>query len=191
MKRVGALFADKALRELWELSDRVVGGIRREALRASLQQCGAEFHIYHPFQVTGADRIRIGDNVHINRGAFIRGEGGLTIEDNVHIARNVVIYTVNHDYQGAALPYDETYISKPVVIGKNAWIGMNCIVIPGAQIGEGAIIAAGTVVSGIIEALAIVGGGKCGKIKDRDKDHYERLERAGDYGGVAGRRPPK
>jgi acetyltransferase-like isoleucine patch superfamily enzyme len=77
-------------------------------LKHSAIRCGANVHIYYPFRIGGLKAMDIGNNVHINRGAFIRADGGLKIGDNVHIGPNLVIYTVNHNYKGGALPYDET-----------------------------------------------------------------------------------
>jgi maltose O-acetyltransferase len=129
----------------------------------------------------------MGNNVHINRGAFIRAEGGLKVGDNVHIARNVVIYTLNHNYKGDALPYDHTFIKKPIVIEKNVWIGINVTITPGVTIGEGAIIGAGTVVSKDVPPLAIVGSALPRVIRFRDESHYMKLEKMQHYGGVSGK----
>jgi maltose O-acetyltransferase len=148
--------------------------------------CGQDVHIYHPFYISGPQFAELGENVHINRGAFIRAEGGLKIGDNVHIGRNLVIYTINHNYEGMALPYDRTVVRKPVVIERNVWIGINVTIVPGVTIGEGAIIGAGTVVSKDVPSLAIVGSAPPRILKYRDEEHYRRLNQAGKYGGVSG-----
>lgn len=149
-------------------------------------ECGENVHIYYPFQITGPQSVRIGNNVHINRGAFIRGEGGLVIGDNVHIGRNLVIYTVNHNYEGRVLPYDHTLLKKAVVIGKNVWMGVNVTIVPGVTIGEGAIVGAGTVVAQDVPSLAIVGMQPMRIIKYRDQDRYAQLDSKRHYGGVNG-----
>jgi maltose O-acetyltransferase len=156
-------------------------------MKAIAAKCGSNVHIYYPFHITGMRSLEIGDNVHINRGAFIRADGGLSIGDNVHIGPNLVIYTLNHNYLGEALPYDATVIKKPVTIGKNVWIGANVTIVPGATIGDGAIIGAGSVVSGDVPRLAIIGSTPAKIIKYRDEEHYTRLEELGHYGGVSGK----
>ena len=60
--------------------------------------------------------------------------------------------------QWHAIPYDETFKYKDVVIGDFVWIGSNVTILPGTTIGEGAIIQAGAVVHGEIPPCAIVGG---------------------------------
>ena len=72
----------------------------------------------------------IENNVHIGENAFIRAEGGLFIGENTHVSRNLMLYTVNHNYKGKNVPYDETVIKKPVHIEKNVWIGMNVNILP-------------------------------------------------------------
>jgi acetyltransferase-like isoleucine patch superfamily enzyme len=56
---------------------------------------------------------------------------------------------------------------RPTVIGRDAWIGARSIILPGVEIGDGAIIAAGTVVSKSIPPCEVHGGTPNRKIKDR------------------------
>lgn len=149
---------------------------------------GENVHFYYPFTVYGIENIKFGNNVHINKGAYINAAGGmLEFGDNVHIGPNVLIYTVNHNYLGGALPYDETLIAKPVVIDKNVWIGANVTIVPGTKISAGAIIGAGSVISGSIPPLAIVVSEKPRVIGYREQEHYDQLDAAGHYGGVSGK----
>lgn len=137
--------------------------------------------------ITGLEKVEIEDNVHINEGAYIRGEGGLFIGANTHIAKNLVIYTHNHNYKGAALPYDHTRLFKGVTIEKNVWIGINVTILPGTHIKEGAIIGAGSVVSGTVPPLAIYGASLGKVIKYRNTEHYNDLEARKAYGGASGK----
>lgn len=154
--------------------------------RKRLKHAGKNVRFNGVCTVSGLAQIEIEDNVHIGDNAFIRGEGGLFIGANTHTSRNLVIYTHNHNYEGEVLPYDHTFRHRKVIIERNVWIGMNVTILPGAHIKEGAIIGAGTVVSGTVEALAIVGAVRGKVLKYRDKEHYERLEAAGKYGGSNG-----
>jgi len=52
----------------------------------------------------------------------------------------------------------ETVMSKPIRICANSWIGMNCTILKGVTIGEGAIVGAGSVVTKDVESWTIVGG---------------------------------
>ena len=82
-----------------------------------------------------------------------------------------------HDYDsGDAIPYDDTYIEKPILIEDNVWVGSRVIVLGGVKIGEGAIIQAGSVVVSDIPACGIAGGNPARVCKWRDRDHYEALK---------------
>ena len=157
------------------------------ALPEQFEKCGKGVKIYYPFTISRIGNAKIGDNVHINGGAFINASGGLQIGNNVHIGRNLTIYTVNHDYLGQALPYDDGLVKKSVKIEDNVWIGINVTIIPGTTIGEGSIVGAGTTVSRDIPPLAIVGSMPPRIIKYRDRNHYLSLRKAKKYGGVDGK----
>ena len=148
-----------------------------ERIKNSKGEIGINVKFGKDVIISGVNKIKIGDNVHIGSGCFIRAEGGLIIKNNVIISRNVIIYTNSHNYSGDLLPFDNTFINKPVIINKNVWIGMNVTVSPGTIIGEGAIVGLGTNVSGKIPELAIIGNERPRILKFRNPDHYYNLDR--------------
>lgn len=117
----------------------------------------------------------LGDHVSIGRDFFIRAAGGVHIGSHTHISRNVNIHTVNHNVGGKLLPYDRDDIIKPVTIGRYVWIGMNCNILPGVHIGDGAIIGMGTTISKDVEAGSIVVGAPSRVVGERDKEKVARL----------------
>ena len=164
---------------------------------ASLRRCqrlgaqlGAGVRFNGRVYVSEPSRLELGENVHIGDGAFLRTEGGLSIGAHTHISRDLVVYTVNHRFEGERLPYDETMVERPVVIGRNVWIGTRVSIAPGARIGDGAIIAMGAVVAGEVPALAIVGNPALRTLGARDRERYDELERLGRYGGASGAARP-
>lgn len=161
--------------------------VQNQTWISQLKSYGTGLKVRGFVQISGAAAVEIGHNVHIGENAFIRGGGGLTIGDNTHISRNLVLYTINHCYEGDRLPYDDTTVKKPVEIGRNVWIGMNVCIAPGAKIGDGAIIGMGAVISGIVPPLSIVGNQKFRILGCRNPQHYHSLEAAKAYGGVNGR----
>lgn len=88
---------------------------------------------------TGGE-IRLGNKVFINRGCVIAAHESITIGDGTTIGPGTYIYDHDHDGEGG-------YITKPVTIGKNVWIGAGCIILKGVTIGDGAVIGAGTLVT--------------------------------------------
>lgn len=125
-------------------------------------------------------KTRLGHNVHFN-GMRIIGNGDVTIGDNFHSGIDCVIITETHNYKGDELPYDSSYLSKPVVIEDNVWLGHGVLILPGVTIGEGAIIQAGAVVVRSIPKLAIAGGNPATVFSHRDELHYNRLKAQGKF----------
>ena len=133
------------------------------------------------FKVNGESYVTpnttLGNNVNFN-GMKIQGKGNVTIGDNFHSGIECMIITSIHNYdEGSAIPYDDTVLSRDVVIEDNVWLGNRVIILPGVRIGEGAIIQAGSVVVKDIEKYAIAGGHPAKVFKHRDIDHYEKLKK--------------
>ena len=91
----------------------------------------------------------------INIGCKFQDQGGITIGDETLIGHNVVLATLNHDFNPAKR---SDIIPKPIHIGKQVWIGSNATILPGVTIGDGAIVAAGAVVAKDVPPNTVVGG---------------------------------
>lgn len=119
----------------------------------------------------------IGNNCHFN-GMKISGNGKVVIGDNFHSGVGIRIITSSHNYKtGKAIPYDNTWIDKDVIIKDNVWLGEKVIILGGVTLGEGCIIQAGSVVVFDVPPLAIAGGHPAKVFKYRDKTHYEKLKK--------------
>lgn len=114
------------------------------------------------------DRISIGDNCFINRNCqFHMGgmtAGRITIGNNVRIGMDVDLICVSHEIgdlnQRAA---KDTY--KPIVINDGCWIGARSTILQGVYVGEGTVIAAGSVVIRDCESNSLYAGVPAKKIK--------------------------
>ncbi len=122
----------------------------------------------------------LGKNVNFN-GFKVRGDGRLVIGDNFHSGPGILLITRVHNYKGEKIPYDETYIKKPIHIEDNVWIGARVIIVGEVKIGEGAIIQAGSVVVDDIPSCAIAGGHPAEVFEYRDKKHYKKLKKKKKY----------
>lgn len=100
--------------------------------------------------------ISIGKNVFFNHNCSLTAKETITIGDNAVIANNVVI--VDHDHQFGSFGVTNGYTVAPVCIKENVWIGANSVILKGVTIGEGAIIAAGSVVNKNVPAQELWGG---------------------------------
>jgi len=117
----------------------------------------------------------LGEHCNFN-GMIIQGAGKVSIGRYFHSGENCRIITQNHNYEGGKIPYDETLVIKDVTIGDFVWMGTGVTILPGAQIGEGAVIQAGSVVSGKIPDYAIAGGAPAKVFKYRDIEHFKKLK---------------
>ena len=126
-------------------------------------------------------KTHIGDNCNFN-GMEILGKGEITIGNNFHSGHDCIIISSYHNYDyGSKIPYDETTIDKSVHINDNVWIGHRVIILGGIEIGEGAIIQAGSVVVNDIPKCAIAGGSPAKVFKYRNIEHYEKLKQEGSF----------
>ena len=119
----------------------------------------------------------VGDNCSFN-GCEIHGHGKVTFGNYVHSGVELLIIAQNHNYDhGQHIPYSpDDYVYKDIEIGDFVWIGSRVTILPGAKIGEGAIIQAGAVVHGDIPPLAIAGGNPAKVFKYRNAEHFAELK---------------
>ena len=147
--------------------------IRIAQLKNTVAKCGKKPYVGGPCQFT--NKVTIGDFCNFN-GFIVQGGGELIIGDYFHSGIECMAITSNHNYEGDAIPYDKTHINKTITIGDFVWFGNRVTVIAGVTIGEGAIIAAGAVVTKDVPPCAIVGGNPARVIKYRNKEHFYRLK---------------
>lgn len=98
------------------------------------------------FNVTG--NLQFGANVFVNSYTSFNVRDRLDIGSGTLIGEGVRIYDHDHRFRDAAQPVAQSgFLTAPVAIGHNVWIGSNAVVLRGVTIGDGAVIAAGAVVS--------------------------------------------
>jgi len=120
------------------------------------------FGLFPPFYTDCGINIKVGENVFINACCRFQDQGGIEIGDGSLIGHNTTIATLNHDFNPATRA---NLTPSSVKIGKNVWIGSDCTILPGVEIGDGAIIGAGSVVTKTIQANTIAVGNPARVIK--------------------------
>lgn len=114
--------------------------------------------------------IKIGNNVGINTRAFLGGQGGIEIGDNVIIGPDVKIFSENHNFENINIPIkDQGETRKKVVIGDDCWIGAGSIILAGVTLGNGTVVAAGSVVNNSLPEYSVIGGVPAKILKSRIK----------------------
>ena len=139
--------------------------IREIMSRLTGREVDSSFGLFPPFYTDCGKNIKIGKNVFINAGCKFQDQGGIEIGDGALIGHGVVLATLNHDF---APENRSTLHPSAIKIGKNVWIGSNATVLPGVSIGDGAIVAAGAVVTRDIPAKTIAAGVPAKVIRKKD-----------------------
>lgn len=118
--------------------------IRRTYLRLFLGKIGDNVFIARNVDIRKPKNIFIGDNTVINKRVLLDGRGGrLIIDDNVDIAQDAFIWTLTHDINDN----NHKAIGRNVTIHSHVWIGARATIMPGIQIGEGAVVGTMAVVT--------------------------------------------
>lgn len=113
------------------------------------------FRLFPPFYTNCGKHITVGKRVFINTGCHFHDQGGIVLGDGALLGSNVVLTTVNHDFDPEKR---STAYPAPIILGKNVWIGASVTVVPGVTIGDGAIIGAGAVVTKDVPPYTIAAG---------------------------------
>ncbi|WP_238142562.1 acyltransferase [Pseudoalteromonas arctica] len=123
------------------------------------------------------EKIYIGDYCYVGPEAYWYGVGGVSIGPGTLIGPQSTIWTANHNYESQTLvPYDEEIIKKKVTIGSACWLGFGVKICPGINIGDGVVIAMGSVVTKDIPSYSIVGGNPAKIIGQRKNlDEFNQL----------------
>lgn len=134
--------------------------------------------------VSGETVIAYPKNIYIGRGSSINGgqiiaspNAKIRIGENTIISYNVHIRTDMHNYDNLSINIkDQGHTEKDIIVGNNVWIGFGAQIMSGVTIEDGAIIAAGAVVTKNIKKNEVVGGIPARKIKERGTEYNEFIK---------------
>lgn len=136
---------------------------------------GKNVHIHMGTQFFQPKNVSIGEGSIIGQNAFLDGRAKLEIGKYVDIASDVMIYNSQHDINSEN--FEAEY--GDVKIGDYCFIGPRVVILPGVNIGKGAVVAAGAVVTKDVGDFKIVGGIPADEIGERKtKDLHYKLGRS-------------
>ncbi len=152
--------------------------LRLALYRAAGMRIGHHSNIMMHVRVMTPHGIEIGDNCIIGEfswldGRAVRlGEGpGLKIGNNVNIGANTIFIAGSHLPNSA----DFSGLLEKTVVEDNVWITMNCTILYGSTVGEGAVVSAASLVNKDVPPYTMVGGVPASYLKDRTRDLDYRL----------------
>lgn len=134
--------------------------------------------IYFGAEIRDPYKLKIGEGSIIGDRAILDARNGISIGANVNLSTEVHIWTEQHDHRD---PYFRCNSNSNfrVVVEDRAWLGPRTTILHGVTIGEGAVVAAGAVVTKDVAPYTIVGGVPAKKIGERT--HDLQYEFSGDY----------
>lgn len=101
----------------------------------------------------------IGDRCVIGARTCVTAHESIVVGDDVWFGQDVFVSDASHGYQELETPIGaQLGVHQPVAIGTGSWIGHGAIILPGTRIGRNVVVAAGSVVRGVVEDRAVVGG---------------------------------
>lgn len=148
---------------------RLFNWIKSTYIRLQGGKIGKRVVFYPGIKISPAKNIVIGDDVDLAWGIIITTGGGVEIGDRTLIGYNTQILSTNHNIpENHGRIFGSGHTKKKVIIKNDVWIGASAIILPGISIGEGAVVAAGSVVTKNVEAFTVVGGNPAKPIKKRN-----------------------
>ncbi len=99
-------------------------------------------------------RLKMGARSTIGQRCYIDARGGIRLDSDVSVSREACLLTATH------VPDDPDFAGElaPIHLERRSWIGVRALLLPGVRVGEGAVVAAGAVVTADVEPYTIVAG---------------------------------
>ena len=129
---------------------------KQEIIRELFGSVGSNLFVGDNFHCDFGKNIHVGDNFHADYNCTMLDLAEIHIGNNCLIGPDVGIYTAGHRLEPEGRTLD--VYGQPITIGDDVWIGGHSTILPGVTIGDGAVVAAGAVVTKDVEPNTIVGG---------------------------------
>ena len=143
--------------------------VKSNFLRLLSAKIGKNITYYPGIKISPGTNLKLGDHVDLAWGVLITTAGGVEIGDRSLVGYNTMIFSANHVIPpGIDKIFYAGHEKKKVTIANDVWIGAGCIILPGVNIGEGAIVAAGSIVTKNVEPFSMVAGVPARLIKNRE-----------------------
>ena len=142
---------------------------RRDALLRELFGVVADEAVVEPpVRCDYGYNVRVGDRFFANFGCVFLDVAPVEFGDRCLLGPGVHVYTPTHpiDPEERATGLER---GRPVTVGDDVWIGGHAVITPGVSVGDGAVVAAGAVVTKDVPARTVVGGNPASVIREVDE----------------------
>lgn len=126
--------------------------LRVALLRAFGATVGTGVLIRHRVRVHWPWKLRLGDHVWVGEDVWIMNLEPLEVGSDTCLSQGARVICGSHDRRSPTFEFD----NGPITIGRGVWVAAGCTVLRGSVIGDGAVLAAGTVVSGRVDPFALI-----------------------------------
>ncbi len=174
-------FRNRLLRFVWNLvyvflfrpSPRPLHGWRRFLLRAFGAKLADHTHIYPTARVWAPWNLICDQNATIAEDAIVYNPKPIHMGSHAIVSQQAYLCGASHDYEDPNFPL----VANSIQLGPYSWVCARATVQPGLTLGEGAILALGSVATHDLEPWTVYGGVPARKIKQRvRRDHQHELE---------------
>ncbi|MCE7886073.1 MAG: acyltransferase [Alphaproteobacteria bacterium PRO2] len=139
---------------------------RETGVRLVVAEAGKDLRIFGRVRIDMPQKVYIGDDCRLNEGVLIVGRDEVRIGNGVTLSAHVMITSA-----GIESGPPRRHSQAPVAVGDNVWLAANVTILSGVKIGEGAMIAAGAVVTEDIPANVMAAGVPARVIKPLQSFH--------------------
>ncbi len=141
--------------------------VRRSLLEELFGSTGEDPHVEPPFRCDYGYNVHVGDGFYANFDCVILDVCRVEMGRNCWLGPGVHVYTATHPLDAETRVEGPEY-GKPVTMGDDVWVGGRAVVNPGVEIGDGAVVAAGAVVTEDVPQNTVVGGNPATVIRALD-----------------------
>lgn len=141
------------------ITNRIRGGL----MRPFFGKCGKRLQIGKGVIINNPGNLILGNDCYISHYCYVQAKGKVEFEDSVIIGPMSVIASSNHIFENGVATNKGS--SKPITIGKGTWCGGHVVITSGVKIGNGVVVAAGTVITKDVEENIVIGGIPAKKIR--------------------------
>ena len=129
---------------------------------------GSHSALFDDVILSGVGEVHIGDRSTIGHNSVLVSRERIQIGNDCMLAAFCYVLDVDHEFDDPAAPIPQQGLRvKPVVVGNDVWVGAGSFILRGVTIGDGAVVAANSVVTEDVPPYTVVAGSPARVIKKR------------------------